>query len=62
MQIKKPRLDETVMDSSIWWHYAVIIVPKNIRIPDAAMCLIVGWNNKLTNNPEGNIMSDNYDT
>ena len=44
-------LDEGVMNRPIWWHYAVVIVPKQIRIPDAAMCLIVGWNNKESNDP-----------
>jgi hypothetical protein len=44
-------LDDSVMDRPIWWHYAVVVVPKVTRIPDAAMALIVGWNNKDSNDP-----------
>jgi len=44
-------LDDSIMDRSIWWHYAVLIVPKVIRVPDAAMSLIVGWSNKESNDP-----------
>ena len=39
------------MDRSIWWHYAVLVIPRETRIPDAAMALVVGWNNKATNDP-----------
>lgn len=34
-------LSDDVMDRSIWWHYAVLIVPKETRVPDAALALIV---------------------
>ena len=39
------------MDRPIWWHYAVLVIPRETRIPDAAMALVVGWNNKATNDP-----------
>ena len=46
-------LSDDIMDRSEWWHYAVLVVPRETRIPDAALALIVGWNNKASNDPAG---------
>ena len=29
----------------------MLVIPRETRIPDAAMALVVGWNNKATNDP-----------
>ena len=44
-------LDESIHDKPVWWHYTVVVVPKQIQVADSAMLLIVGWNNKASNNP-----------
>ena len=33
------------LDRSVWWHYLVINIPKELKITDTAMLYITGGSN-----------------
>jgi len=38
-------LNSTILNEYVWWHLNVVILPKTFAYIDAAILLVVGWDN-----------------
>ena len=38
-------LNSTILNEYVWWHLNVVILPKTFAYTDAAILLVVGWDN-----------------